>query len=573
MQEALQNRFAVIAAALRVDAREADVTVESDRTNIFGAIEELPGGFDGLNSSLRGVLQEWLISSADELLARQDPSRPRMSAQEHAAEKLEHGILDAAMTQLVDYWPALPEILWAAGSVMVAAVQVPVLWDVMQNGISEGTKHSLLDLWMQQVGLGFNTPGLGVFGYSLFLFGFYLIWHQQKRQVRRRTIFGASTVPHLLSLEYLVAGGGYLSFPVLYLASRLGGVVGAALAVMFYWPTMVLVILAMSAGAKLVNNQLLLARIAWLKLQGDDHDAALQAFATASEVTSLALGPASVYTLWVQVGQVAALRRSGRAEEASQLQAKATVALELRLGRPLGWIFDRCMLFTGSWAFLPRVLQMGTANGAHTSHSQMLMLRAALLAANDATHDEVLQALETAVAAGYYHSTVLQYTLVMTKAERENQKGALVDVWPVFASLAAASEARYRRVEVVVAQNSAKQQRAALAQTGIAITYFWLCIVQCLAAMADYDYCETHASCAPGDYCRSSGLPNANHFGSTPEELSCHSCAGLANATRDCLNCLHTQPLCDAVGGGDCCSVTFLQSCPSNPMNCSSALL
>ena len=34
----------------RLDARKADVTVESDRTNIFGAIEQLDGGFDGLNN-------------------------------------------------------------------------------------------------------------------------------------------------------------------------------------------------------------------------------------------------------------------------------------------------------------------------------------------------------------------------------------------------------------------------------------------------------------------------------------------------------------------------------------------
>ena len=39
----------VLSAISGIDARKADVTVETDRVNIFGAIEQLPGGFDGLN--------------------------------------------------------------------------------------------------------------------------------------------------------------------------------------------------------------------------------------------------------------------------------------------------------------------------------------------------------------------------------------------------------------------------------------------------------------------------------------------------------------------------------------------
>lgn len=77
MQMTLQAKFSSLQEMIsRLDARNADVTVESDRTNIFGAIQNLEGGFDGLNDSLRRSLRVWLAKNAEELLDRTDPQRP-----------------------------------------------------------------------------------------------------------------------------------------------------------------------------------------------------------------------------------------------------------------------------------------------------------------------------------------------------------------------------------------------------------------------------------------------------------------------------------------------------------------
>ena len=76
LREALECKFSLIASTIRsLDARKANVTVESDRTNIFGAIRQLPDGFDGLNRDLRRALARWLADTSESLLDRMDPCR------------------------------------------------------------------------------------------------------------------------------------------------------------------------------------------------------------------------------------------------------------------------------------------------------------------------------------------------------------------------------------------------------------------------------------------------------------------------------------------------------------------
>ena len=76
LREALECKFSLIASTIRsLDARKANVTVESDRTNIFGAIRQLPDGFDGLNRDLRRALARWLADTSESLLDRNDPCR------------------------------------------------------------------------------------------------------------------------------------------------------------------------------------------------------------------------------------------------------------------------------------------------------------------------------------------------------------------------------------------------------------------------------------------------------------------------------------------------------------------
>ena len=146
MQMALQANFGSLEEMIgRLDARNADVTVESDRTNIFGAIEKLDGGFDGLNGKLRRSLRIWLAETAEELLARTDPDRPRMTAHELQAERRQHGVCTMRMTQVLDWCPGLPELLMLVAVTLVVGATVIVI------------VHDLLD-W----------PALEVFLYLLF---------------------------------------------------------------------------------------------------------------------------------------------------------------------------------------------------------------------------------------------------------------------------------------------------------------------------------------------------------------------------------------------------------------------
>jgi hypothetical protein len=71
MQQALREDWQKFEALIvGIDAREADVTVESDRHNIFGLISSSAGGFDALNDAIRTSLFEWLAACGMDLLDR-----------------------------------------------------------------------------------------------------------------------------------------------------------------------------------------------------------------------------------------------------------------------------------------------------------------------------------------------------------------------------------------------------------------------------------------------------------------------------------------------------------------------
>ena len=74
-----------------IDARQAEATVEGDKTNIFNAIEELPDGFDGLNRSIKVALRRWLVRAGEDVVARTDPKRPLLTAAELQVERAVHG--------------------------------------------------------------------------------------------------------------------------------------------------------------------------------------------------------------------------------------------------------------------------------------------------------------------------------------------------------------------------------------------------------------------------------------------------------------------------------------------------
>lgn len=108
LQHALQHEFAAIDLMIgQVDARRAEATVETDRLNILGAIERLPGGFDAFNEELRQSLRRLMAESATELLRRAESANaPQLlSRQDLANEAEDYGSCDARLTQFIDVWP------------------------------------------------------------------------------------------------------------------------------------------------------------------------------------------------------------------------------------------------------------------------------------------------------------------------------------------------------------------------------------------------------------------------------------------------------------------------------------
>ena len=82
----LSTRFAEVEAIVEgIDARMAEATVASDREKIFGAIEGLPGGFDGLNEKMRTAQREWLAAAAEEaLLAKESEYAAKVQVEQEA---------------------------------------------------------------------------------------------------------------------------------------------------------------------------------------------------------------------------------------------------------------------------------------------------------------------------------------------------------------------------------------------------------------------------------------------------------------------------------------------------------
>ena len=80
MRKSLSDHFSLLKEIVgRVDARDAEATVRNDQEQIFQAIENLDGGFDGLNVAMRRPLARWLAVTAAGVAERKRPDRAPLS--------------------------------------------------------------------------------------------------------------------------------------------------------------------------------------------------------------------------------------------------------------------------------------------------------------------------------------------------------------------------------------------------------------------------------------------------------------------------------------------------------------
>ena len=147
--------------------------MESDRTNIFGAIRSTQRGFDGLSDALRKPMATWLVDACVELIERQRPGG-RLSAAQLEAEQQAHGTCSMCLTRLLDRLPWLPMLLLltVVGSLCTVVWALAALFDGGYNYEEAQTLFALA------------TWPLGIICVSLPL-GLRLREHQSTRRLRQ----------------------------------------------------------------------------------------------------------------------------------------------------------------------------------------------------------------------------------------------------------------------------------------------------------------------------------------------------------------------------------------------------
>jgi hypothetical protein len=200
LQLSLSTRFAEVEAVVEgIDSRMAEATVAADQEKIFGAIESLPGGFDGLNAKMRTAQRRWLAAAAAGVLTRTDPYRPPLSEAELAGAK----------TRLLERWPRLPYLLGWLGRSCVAPILVHLCW--LYGAIIWQDIHSDSDGGGETIGA---LCALAILGAVLLVTSSLLEKHQVQRQLRRPPLLGARAFQQRRAITAAAVLAGCLGAPL-----------------------------------------------------------------------------------------------------------------------------------------------------------------------------------------------------------------------------------------------------------------------------------------------------------------------------------------------------------------------
>eukprot|EP01046_Picozoa_sp_COSAG06_P032383 COSAG06_NODE_3232_length_5642_cov_6.207108_3_plen_978_part_00 len=358
LQLSLGSRFGGLQGIVgRIDARMADATMPADRDKIFGAIEQLPGGFGGLNEKMQGAQQLWLCETAELVIERTDPWRARLDEAAMALEvadigdrwwrqlRLERVLLilpvivihdgGAKLTALLERLPRLAPLMKLLGALMMAAVFANYIavtlgllpsWDRAGSGILEQIDSG----WIWNLDSG-NTSWLWGQADLVFIFGGLILWwvggdlteHQANRQLRQPPTYGDWATRNQEGIGEAMFVLGMLVLACLWYA------VGWQLMVSVYMP-IGLVALAVfaplpAAREAAARRASLRAWAGWLRLRlGDAEGAAARLGEAQAELLS-AVGPDDELSSWVPMaGQCRALCDAGREAEAEVVRAQIT---------------------------------------------------------------------------------------------------------------------------------------------------------------------------------------------------------------------------------------------------------
>ena len=546
MQMALQRKFSAIEAMIaRLDARNADVTVESDRTNIFGAIENLEGGFDGLNGSLRRALREWLAENATQLLERTDPARPRMTAEELQAEREEHGAFVMRVTQLMDWWPGFHELLLLIALIMVAFA-CGVVFPLIESERVDWDELTHVYLLLAAILIVHTASKLEE--------------HQGKHQLRRVALFSGAT-----RMQWLHCVGGCLpnyGFAAVIFASLwLFGSLGFGFGMAIFMVAAGVFSFVTSGPIDILNRHLLMEKAAWLYLHCGKLDMALRYFETAASVFESTLGASHPATLASSAGNVQALHMCDRHEEATAIASRCLEQIDRALRCPR-YAIGQCCFSTGGYVCL-WMSRLGEPLGAVT-RCDFLHLRAAVLAADGRPDADVLSVLGAAVSHGFMPSE--QKEAVKSTVGDEAPRRFAQDC-PAFAAITERSDAEFSdtgtptQLEILeerMNQNYKNRWRLKCMYKIAGLCGFVGILVMAASLILRAEQLHLNgAECSSIDglYLGLSGCRAGRYCA---DDYHCTACPVSP-----------VEEECDAVDGEDgCCTAAFLRNCPANPFNC-----
>ena len=244
LQMRLADRFDELDRIISgIDARLADATVLLDRTHIFGAIERLEGGFDGLNERIRHSQQQWLAEASAGASDRTDPLRPCLSESNLRLESESLGdakfvVIRSKLDVLSMACPCVAGVglLWGEVMASAAALGWLVLW-------LHPPRAATLSRWLEQwprvpaavvsicllssvvfpmfFGLWWAGACPWTLGVGLLLFNqtigmkvAAIIAYQTSRQLRAPPLFGCWSVRHRVLIRILCRDVGMVALPL-----------------------------------------------------------------------------------------------------------------------------------------------------------------------------------------------------------------------------------------------------------------------------------------------------------------------------------------------------------------------
>ena len=342
LQLSLGDKFGELEARVsNIDARLANATVEADRKQIFRAIEQLQGGFEGLNDEMQGAQRRWLGASADGVLFRTNPSREPLGETELVLEVADIGEgkcysqacccprrcprccccpvpSDAKRTRCLESWPRLPAVLRLISEMVMTLLVCAVVGFGIDDILSDGL-HGLDDLFWELDELSLLLIGVLVPTLVLFDLGRTLQQHQADRQLRQPPLLGAWATRHRQAVV------GTMSVLLFYLWAS---PVGVAIATMLTGGTSTVVWFTLHRAANAATTRAELAvKVGWLRLKQGDVQIAEKIFHAAHQQVQRMVGDNDPWRSYIAApGLAHCLCVLGKATEAAELVDNVKVA-------------------------------------------------------------------------------------------------------------------------------------------------------------------------------------------------------------------------------------------------------